>query len=409
MDLNAAREKLAKYGQKHLLRYYETLTESEKESLLNEIEATDFSVLEAFSEGPEAATQGQVFEPLGAVTIEEIQAREAEFRAAGLEAIKACKTGAVLLAGGQGTRLGFDHPKGMYNMGLTRDLFIFECHMKQLLKVSEEAGALIPLYVMTSDLNHDETVAFFEEHSYFGYDPAFIRFFRQDMAPCTDLQGKVLMKSRSSLALSPNGNGGWFHSLKNAGLLEDVHKKGIEYLSVFAVDNVLQKIQDPCFVGATLLSGVNDGAMVVSKAEPEERIGVICKRNGRPSVVEYYEITEDMKTLRDENGTLLYNYGVILNYLFKVSKLEEIVDMKMPVHFAKKKIPYMAEDGTLIKPEEPNGYKYELLVVDMVELTGTCLPFEVDRTKAFAPVKNATGVDSVESARALLSKNGVVL
>ncbi|MBR3436233.1 MAG: UDPGP type 1 family protein [Lachnospiraceae bacterium] len=409
MDLATARKKLEKYGQEHLLRYYETLTEEEKCALLSEIEATDFSVLEAAKEAPEAGKDSEVFEPLGAVTISEIEAREEEFRKAGLQAIKDCRTGAVLLAGGQGTRLGFDHPKGMYNMGLTKDLYIFECHMRQLLKVSEEAGALIPLYVMTSDLNHDETVAFFKEHDYFGYDPAFIRFFRQDMAPCTDLKGKVLMKSRSSLALSPNGNGGWFHSLKNAGLLEDIHEKGIEYLSVFAVDNVLQKIQDPCFVGATILSGVNDGAMVVSKAEPEERIGVICKRNGRPSVVEYYEITEDMKTLRDENGTLLYNYGVILNYLFKVSKLEEIVDMKMPVHFAKKKIPYMAEDGTFVKPEEPNGYKYELLVVDMVELTGTCLPFEVDRKKAFAPVKNAVGVDSVESARALLELNGVEL
>ena len=409
MDLATARKKLEKYGQEHLLRYYETLTEEEKCALLSEIEATDFSVLEAAKEVPEAGKDSEVFEPLGAVTISQIEAREEEFRKAGLQAIKDCRTGAVLLAGGQGTRLGFDHPKGMYNMGLTKDLYIFECHMRQLLKVSEEAGALIPLYVMTSDLNHDETVAFFKEHDYFGYDPAFIRFFRQDMAPCTDLKGKVLMKSRSSLALSPNGNGGWFHSLKNAGLLEDIHEKGIEYLSVFAVDNVLQKIQDPCFVGATILSGVNDGAMVVSKAEPEERIGVICKRNGRPSVVEYYEITEDMKTLRDENGTLLYNYGVILNYLFKVSKLEEIVDMKMPVHFAKKKIPYMAEDGTFVKPEEPNGYKYELLVVDMVELTGTCLPFEVDRKKAFAPVKNAVGVDSVESARALLELNGVEL
>ena len=126
-------------------------------------------------------------------------------------------------------------------------------------------------------------------------------------------------------------------------------------------------------------------------------------------MVEYYEITEDMKTLRDENGVLLYNYGVILNYLFKVSKLEEIVDMKMPVHMAAKKIPYMAEDGTWVKPEEPNGYKYELLVVDMVELTDTCLPFEVDRRKAFAPVKNAVGVDSVESARELLKLNGVDL
>lgn len=409
MTLENARQKLEKYGQEHLLRYYDTLTEEEKASLLGEIEAADFSVLEALHQKPEAEQEGQVFEPLGAVTMAEIASREEEFRAAGLQAIRECRTGAVLLAGGQGTRLGFDHPKGMYNMGLTRDLYIFECHIRQLLKVSEEAGATVPLYIMTSDLNHEETVAFFKEHDYFGYDPDFIRFFRQDMAPCTDFEGKVLMKSRSSLALSPNGNGGWFHSLRNAGLLEDVHAKGIEYLSIFAVDNVLQKIQDPCFVGATVLSGVNDGAMVVSKAEPLERIGVICRRNGRPSVVEYYEITEDMKTLRDENGVLLYNYGVILNYLFKVSKLEEIVNMKMPVHIATKKIPYMAEDGTMVSPAEPNGYKFELLAVDMVELTDTCLPYEVDRTKAFAPVKNATGVDSVESARELLRLNGVEL
>ena len=409
MTLENARQKLEKYGQEHLLRYYDTLTEEEKASLLGEIEAADFSVLEALHQKPEAEQEGQVFEPLGAVTMAEIASRKEEFRAAGLQAIRECRTGAVLLAGGQGTRLGFDHPKGMYNMGLTRDLYIFECHIRQLLKVSEEAGATVPLYIMTSDLNHEETVAFFKEHDYFGYDPDFIRFFRQDMAPCTDFEGKVLMKSRSSLALSPNGNGGWFHSLRNAGLLEDVHRKGIEYLSIFSVDNVLQKIQDPCFVGATVLSGVNDGAMVVSKAEPLERIGVICRRNGRPSVVEYYEITEDMKTLRDENGVLLYNYGVILNYLFKVSKLEEIVNMKMPVHIAMKKIPYMTEDGTMVSPEEPNGYKFELLAVDMVELTDTCLPYEVDRTKAVAPVKNATGVDSVESARKLLRLNGVEL
>ena len=234
MDLREAREKLEACGQEHLLRYYDTLTEEEKASLLREIETTDFSVLEAFGAEPETALSDQTFEPLGAVTMAEIAEREAEFRAAGLKAIRECRTGAVLLAGGQGTRLGFDHPKGMYNMGLTRDLYIFECHIKQLLKVSEEAGAFIPLYIMTSDLNHEETVAFFEEHAYFGYDPAFIRFFRQDMAPCTDLNGKVLMKSRSSLVLSPNGNGGWFHSMKNAGLLEDVHQKGIEYLSVFA-------------------------------------------------------------------------------------------------------------------------------------------------------------------------------
>ena len=160
MDLITARKKLETYGQEHLLRYYDTLTEAEKASLLSEIEATDFSVLEAFGKASEAALPDQKFEPLPAVTIAEIAAHEEEFREAGLKAIRECRTGAVLLAGGQGTRLGFDHPKGMYNMGLTKDLYIFECHIKRLLKVSEEAGALIPLYVMNKEVSWKEKAGY---------------------------------------------------------------------------------------------------------------------------------------------------------------------------------------------------------------------------------------------------------
>lgn len=228
------------------------------------------------------------------------------------------------------------------------------------------------------------------------------------MAPCVDFDGKILLSEKGKVATSPNGNGGWFSSLKKAGLLEKLHELGVTYLSAFGVDNVLQKINDPAFIGATIASDVNVGAMVVRKASPTERVGVICRKNGCPSVVEYYEMTDDMVNLRDESGALLYNYGVILNYLFRLSALEK-ADKELTVHFAEKKIAYVNDAGELVTPEENTGYKFEKLILDLVEQMETCLPFEVEREKAFAPIKNATGIDSVESARALLEKNGVKL
>ena len=203
------------------------------------------------------------FAPLGAMELPEIEAKKEEFKAAGLEAIKACKVGAILLAGGQGTRLGFDKAKGMYNIGLTKDLYIFEQLIRNLQKVTDEAGAYVPLYVMTSDKNDKDTREFFAEHDYFGYNKDFVKFFVQEMVPAVDFDGNVLVEAEDSLAMSPNGNGGWFTSLLKAGLGEDMKEKGVEWLNVFAVDNVLQQIADPVFVGATLQSGCVSGAKVV--------------------------------------------------------------------------------------------------------------------------------------------------
>ena len=194
-----------------------------------------------------------------------------------------------------------------------------------------------------------------------------------------------------------------------AGLLDEIRTRGIEWINVFAVDNVLQRIADPAFFGAVLLSGCESGGKVVSKADPDEKVGVLCLEDGRPSIVEYYEMTEEMRTLREPDGTLSYNYGVILNYIFNVDKLVRIVDEKMPIHVVEKKIPYMNEEGTFISPEKPNGYKFETLVLDMVHMQDSCLSYEAVRENEFAPVKNATGVDSVESARKLLELNGVKL
>jgi UDP-N-acetylglucosamine/UDP-N-acetylgalactosamine diphosphorylase len=353
--------------------------------------------------------QRGTFAPLGAMEIPEIEEKKAEFTEVGVDAIRHTKVGAILLAGGQGTRLGFDKAKGMYNIGVTKELYIFEQLIENLKKVTAQADAWVPLYVMTSDKNDAQTRAFFEEHAFFGYPSEYVKFFVQEMVPAVDFDGNVLMEAEDSLAMSPNGNGGWFKSLVKAGLDKDLKDKGVEWLNVFAVDNVLQQIADPVFVGATIASGCVSGAKVVRKSDPYERVGALCLEDGRPSIVEYYELTPEMAEAKNGNGSLLYGFGVILNYLFRVDKLLEIESRQLPLHIVEKKVPYLDESGSMIRPETPNAYKFETLILDMIYMMDNCLSFEVVREKEFAPVKNATGVDSVESARNLLQKNGITI
>ena len=406
MNYEEAKSLLEKNGQEHLLKYYDELSDAKKEELLAAINKADFSTL-AILKNPEMKQVRGKIEPLSALRISEIESKKEKYTNIGIEAVKSGKVGAILLAGGQGTRLGYDKPKGTFNIGVTKELYIFECLINNLMDVVNASGAWVPIAIMTSDINNDDTVAFFKEHNYFGYNEDYVFFFIQDMAPATDYKGKVYLEEKYKPAMSPNGNGGWFTSFVNAGLLSEFEKLGVEWMNVFAVDNVLQRIADPCFVGATIDSGCVSGAKVVSKAAPDEKVGLLCTEDGRPSIVEYYEMTDEMMYSTDENGERLYNYGVILNYLFSVKELIRIMEDNLPIHVVEKKIPYINDEGEKVKPTEPNGYKFELLVLDLIHLMKDCLSYEVDRNKEFAPVKNATGVDSVESARALLVKNGI--
>ena len=399
---------LKRIGQEQILRYWGELNESEKKSLEAQVRGTDWSVLENLAHPENLSGKGKI-EPISGLRAKEIEARREEFFALGKEAIKKGKVGAVLLAGGQGTRLGTDAPKGTFDIGITRPLYIFQQQIENLLEVTNECGAYVPLYVMTSEKNNDETVAFWKEKNYFGYPAQYVRFFKQDMAPAVDFSGKVILEGKANIALSPNGNGGWYSALARCGLLSEIRARGIEWLNAFAVDNVLQRIADPVFVGACIAEGVNCGSKVVCKAEPHEKVGVLCLEDGKPNIIEYYELTEEMANARDEKGDLQYIYGVILNYLFRLEKLDEVADAKIPVHVVKKKVPYLSEAGELVKPQTENGYKFETLILDMIKLMETCLPFEVVREREFAPIKNRTGVDSVETARELLQKNGIVL
>ena len=406
MNFEETKTMLENKGQTQLLKYYDELDQTQKEELLARIGKIDFSLLEILDNPSMKQKRGDI-KPLSALKLSEIDKNRYSYEKTGIEAIKAGKVGAILLAGGQGTRLGYDKPKGTYNLGVTKKLYIFECLINNLMDVVKKADAWVPIAIMTSDINHDDTVSFFKEHDYFGYNSDYVYFFVQDMAPATDYNGKIYLEEKYKPAMSPNGNGGWFTSFAGAGLLDEFNKLGVEWMNVFAVDNVLQRIADPSFVGATIQSECVCGAKIVSKAAPDEKVGLLCTEDGRPSIVEYYEMTDEMMYSKDENGDLLYNYGVILNYLFSVKELIRIMEDKLPIHVVEKKIPYIGDDGVKNKPEKPNGYKFELLVLDLIHLMKDCLSYEVCRENEFAPVKNLTGIDSVESARELLVKNNV--
>lgn len=396
-------EKLSLLDQTHLLRFVDELSETEKTKLFDQISDLDFSVLD---NNITDEIRG-VIEPPFAMSIPEIEKNRELYRETGIRAIRDGKVGAVLLAGGQGSRLGFEKPKGMFNIGVTKELYIFECLINNLLEVVNEAQAWIPLFIMTSPQNDADTKEFFAQHNYFGYSKDNILFFVQDQLPTVNTNGKLMLSGKGEISTAPNGNGGWYSSMLKAGVFKILKENKMEWLNVFAVDNVLQRIADPVFIGAVIETRRSSGSKVVAKTDPDERVGVMCLEDGKPSIVEYYEMTDEMRNSREPDGTLSYNYGVTLNYLFRLKDLNNALKVKLPLHKAFKKIPYIGENGQMISPDEPNAYKYETLVLDMVKLQNSCLAFEVDRSREFAPVKNKEGVDSVDTARELLKINGV--
>ena len=412
MEESRFKEIMLTYDQEEILEKVSKMNERDKARILRQCDFLDFTFLKALKEKEKA--RGFI-EPIKTMKLAEIEKNRDEYEKIGVEAIKAGKVGALVLAGGMGTRLGSHHAKGMYDIGITKPVYIFQRMFENMMDVVNQTGAWIPLFIMTNIMNDREIKEFLVEHKCFGYNPAYIKFFAQDMSPCVDYNGKILFAKPDEFAMSPNGNGGFYSSMMNAGLDKLCKEKGIEYINVFAIDNVLQRIADPVFVGATIKSGCATGAKVVKKADPGEKVGSICLEDGQPSVVEYYEMTDELMQAKDEEGEPAYDYGVILNYLFRVKEMDSIVRNEMPVHIVKKKVPYLAESKDsptgyiTVESQEPNAYKLETLTLDFVQMMGSCLPFEVVREREFAPIKNSMGIDSVDSARKMLLAIGYEL
>jgi len=400
----AAQEKLKKYGQEHLLNGYEKLTGDKKEKLLDTILTIDFAQIEDLYKNinKKVDFKSSKIEPIGYTDKSKLSKEEYEkYETIGLDLIKNNKLAVVTMAGGQGTRLGHNGPKGTYDLGLESHKAIFEILCDTLKKAKEKYGVYTSWYIMTSNDNNKATVDFFKENNYFNYPQEKITFFKQGELPMIDTKGKVLIGEDGLIKQAADGHGGIFYSMRNDGVIYDMKSKGIEWVFIGGVDNVLVNMVDPVLVGLAVDSKVQAAGKSVVKAYPTEKVGVFCKRNGKPSVVEYSEISEEMANAKNEDGELVFAESHILCNLFSLEAIEDISKDKLPYHSAFKKAKYIDENGELVSSDKPNAYKFEAFLFDAFESLEDMAILRVKREDEFAPVKNAEGVDSPETARQL--------
>jgi len=404
IEYEEALKKLKAYNQEHLLNHYENLDDEKKEKLIEQIKYIDFEqTVELFN----IATKS-IKKPDGKITgieyLDKDKLSKEEYNKyyeAGEKEIKQGKYAVVTMAGGQGTRLGYSGPKGTFSIGGGIEKSLFEALSDTIKEARDKFEAKIPWYIMTSRENNDATEAFFEKNDFFGLPYEDVKFFKQGELPMLDTQGKLIIDENGFIKLASDGHGGVFESLVKNDCLEDMHARGIEWIFISGVDNVLAGLVDPVFVGLAVTDGSLAGSKSVVKRSPNENVGVFCKKDGRPSVIEYTEITEEMANETDENGELVYGESHILLNLFNIKAIENIANNKLPYHKAFKKAKYMDENGEIIAPEKPNAYKYEAFIFDAFESLDKMSILRVKREDEFAPLKNADGEDSPDTAREL--------
>ena len=400
-------EKLKKYKQEHLLNGYENLTDQKKIELLKQLESIDFELINSLYRNmdKEEKENKVKIEPIEYMDKYNLKDKFKYYEQIGEKAIRQGKLAAVTMAGGQGTRLGHKGPKGTFDIGLDSHKSLFELLCDSIKKEGDKYGVIIPWFIMTSEENHDETVKFFEEHKFFGYRKDInIFFFNQGKLPMIDTEGKILIGEDGLVKQAADGHGGVYSALQKNGMLEKMKQMGTEWIYIGGVDNCLAKIVDPVFMGIAIDKGVIGASKSVVKASPKEKVGVFCKKNGRPSIIEYTEISEEMAEATDENGELKYGESNILCHIFKISAIEEMAKKPLPYHVAFKKATYIDKDGNKIVPDSPNAYKFEAFLFDAFGELDDMAVVRVRREEEFAPVKNAEGTDSPETARELYIK-----
>ena len=395
--------KLRRYNQEHLLDYYNNLPYGEiKLKFEDQLENIDFELIDNLYRKTTIDTKQQEdnIQPIDYLDKERLGGKYDFYEEIGRDAIKKGKLAAVTMAGGQGTRLGCDGPKGIYDIGLDSHKSLFELLCDGLKEASQKYEVDIPWFIMTSEENDKQTKEFFEKNKYFGYGKN-IYFFEQGQLPMVDTEGKILIGQDGLIKEAANGHGGVYESLVKSHMVDKMKELGVEWVFIGGVDNCLVRMVDPVFMGVAIYKGVTGAGKSVVKAYPQEKVGAFCKKNGRPNVIEYTEITPEMAEQRDVTGELLYGESHILCNLFNVSAIERMGSKPLPYHSAFKKASYIDNDGNLVVPDSPNAYKFEAFLFDAFEDLDDMAILRVKREEEFAPVKNATGVDSPETARNL--------
>lgn len=409
-------ERLRAVNQEHLVRFWDELSAGARDSLAAQIESLDLAALpglvnEYVKHKPEFRVPTDVapapYYPLGGGR----RWDRAAMKARGEDLVRRGKVAAFVVAGGQGSRLGFEGPKGCYPAGAVTNKPLFQMFAENLLGVRDRLGVCPPWYIMTSPLNHAATVSFFEQNGFFGLSRGDVMFFPQGVMPSLDIRsGRVLLAGKGEVATNPDGHGGCIKALQVSGALADMRRRGVEHLSYFQVDNPLVRVIDPVFVGLHAAAPDSSGEMsskMVTKTGPEEKVGVFCTAGGKVQVLEYSDLPAELQQRREADGSLRFIAGSIAIHLMSVEFLERLAGdarFALPYHRAEKKVPCVdPETGAAVQPTSNNGVKLEKFVFDALPLCRSSIVMEVDRAEEFGPIKNASGVDSVETSKTLQS------
>jgi len=409
---------LEQYHQTQLVHWWEDLNEQQQADLRSQIQQINFAQIQRlYSPGHSKKTEEspaqkaeRATRPATVVRLQDRMqsATEAsQATLAGTQLLAEGKVGAILVAGGQGSRLGFSHPKGMYPVGPVKQTSLFQMLVEQLIARSRTAGKPICYFIMTSDATHDETVAYFKAHQNFGLQAENLYFFKQGTMPAVDAKsGEILLEEKHRIAVSPDGHGGMLAALKNSGLFETMQDKGIEYLYYHQVDNPTAIVCDPEFLGYHVQRDAEVSVKVVSKRAPEEKMGIVCDVDQKTQIIEYSDLPVHIAEQVDPTGNLVHWAGSTAIHIFNRSFLEKIAsdDELLPFHQANKKVPFVDATGNPVSPTDPNAIKFERFIFDVLPVAETVLVYEIDRAREFNPLKNAEGPDSPQTAQEALCR-----
>ncbi len=401
-------ETLKQYGQEHIVRLLEKLDEEKKQELIEQIGHIDFHQMMELYENTkkEIEIKENKIEAIPYLDKAKLtNEQKSEFDKLGEEIVKKGQYAVVTMAGGQGTRLGHTGPKGTFKLDVYgKGKYLFEILIENLKEANNKYGATIPWYIMTSKENNAQTVEFLEKNNYFGYDKKYVTIFTQSELPLVNTEGKFLINKESKIKEASDGNGGTYSSLRASGALADMKERNIKWVFIGSVDNALLKMVDVTLLGMAIEKNVQIASKSVVKANPHERVGVFCKMNGHPKVIEYTELPEKMAEEVDNNGELKYGESHIMCNLYSIEAIEKISQEPLMYHSAFKKNSYIDENGKEIVPEEPNSYKFESFIFDAFEFFDDIAILRGKREDDFAPVKNKEGVDSPKTAKELYEK-----
>lgn len=396
--IEEARRILEENGQGHI--------KVKNEELADQILHIDFERLKTLDEEithPCCTCNIEDISPVKAINPEKKDTEEIEeYIKIGEDVVKSGHFAIGIMAGGQGTRLGHNGPKGTFKLELNGETkSLFEIIVDKLRNAYEKYNVYLNCYIMTSPENNKETVAFFEKNNYFNYPKEYIKFFMQEDLPLLNKEGKLILGEDGLIKLASEGNGGIFYSMSKKGIIDDMKSKNIKWIFIGSVDNLLVKYVDTLLLGLAIKQNVNIATRTVIKNSPNERVGVLCKKNGKVKVIEYTEVPKEMMVATDEAGEFLYGESHIMCNLFSLEAIEKASTKELKYHVAVKKIKYIDENGKLVNPTEPNCYKFEKFVFDSFGLFDEIAILRGKREEDFAPIKNAEGQDSPETAKKL--------